>query len=116
MSQTSPVAAGLRRRVGHGLGCFRRRGKPCRAVPSRLAWSCRNTPASPNGASVCIKIPCRQCTQYLYVTDDADTVKGKLKSGQPVNSEDSIALFAHGLVEDRPYDSFGASFSYNKIS
>jgi hypothetical protein len=43
-------------------------------------------------------------------------VKGKLKSGQPVNSEDSIALFARGLVEDRPYDSFDAGFSYNEIS
>ena len=74
-------------------------------------------------------------SQYLYVTDDADTVKGKLKSGQPVNGvgvfvrggyapqssntvngDGSIALFAHGLVEDRPYDSFGAGFYYNKIS
>jgi hypothetical protein len=43
-------------------------------------------------------------------------VKGKLKSGQPVNGDGSIALFAHGLVEDRPYDSFDAGFSYNKIS
>ena len=62
-------------------------------------------------------------------------MKGKLKSGQPVNGvgvfvrggyapqssntingDGSIALFAHGLVEDRPYDSFGAGFYYNKIS
>lgn len=74
-------------------------------------------------------------SQYLYVKDDADTVKGKLKSGQPINGvgvfarggyapqstntingDGSIAVFAHGLLEDRPYDSFGAGFYYNKIS
>ena len=74
-------------------------------------------------------------SQYLYVRDDADTVKGKLKSGQPINGvgvfarggyapqstntingDGSIAIFAHGLADDRPYDSFGAGFFYNKIS
>ena len=74
-------------------------------------------------------------SQYLYVRDDADTVKGKLKSGDPINGvgvfarggyapqssntingDGSIAIFAHGLAEDRPHDSFGAGFYYNKIS
>lgn len=74
-------------------------------------------------------------SQYLYVRDDAVTVKEKLKSGDPINgvgvfarggcapqstnainADDSIAIFAHGLPEQRRFDSFGAGFYYNKIS
>lgn len=74
-------------------------------------------------------------SQFLYVKDDPETVEQKLKSGQPINgvgvfarggfapqssntitSNASIALFAHGLLEDRVHDSFGAGFYYNRIS
>jgi len=74
-------------------------------------------------------------SQYLYVRDDAVTVKEKLKSGDPINgvgvfarggyapqstnainADGSIAIFAHGLLEQRRFDSFGAGFYYNKIS
>jgi carbohydrate-selective porin OprB len=74
-------------------------------------------------------------SQYLYVMDDATTVAEKLKRGQPlrgigilgragyapqatnpVTSYASIALIAHGLLNGREYDSFGAGFYYNRIS
>jgi carbohydrate-selective porin OprB len=74
-------------------------------------------------------------SQYLYVMDDATATAQKLKSGQPlrgigifgrvgyapqatnpVTSYASIALFAHGLLSAREYDTFGAGFYYNKVS
>ena len=74
-------------------------------------------------------------SQYLYVMDDATVIAQKLRSGEPlrgvgifgrvgfapeatnpVTSYASVALFAHGLIPGREYDSFGAGFYYNKIS
>jgi hypothetical protein len=74
-------------------------------------------------------------SQYLYVKDSASEIAAKLKSGQiingigmwarlgyapeglnPITRDASIALFAHGLSDCRPYDSFGAGFYYNAIS
>lgn len=74
-------------------------------------------------------------SQYLYVSDDAETVDGKLKSGQPlrgigifgrfgyapqetntVTRDASLALFARGLIDQRSYDSFGVGAWYNEIS
>ncbi len=74
-------------------------------------------------------------SQFLYVRDDAATVRQKLKSGGVINGvgliaragyappqtnmityNASIALFAHGLLAERPYDSFGVGFYYNGIS
>jgi hypothetical protein len=74
-------------------------------------------------------------SQYFYVTDDSDTVAKKLKSGQPINGlgvfgrlgyapeeanpvtrDASIAIFDHGPLDCRPYDSFGVGAYYNVIS
>ena len=74
-------------------------------------------------------------SQYLFVTDDDATIAQKLKSGQPLQGlgvfgrfgyappeicpvtwDASIALFEHGLIPGRKYDSFGAGFYYNAIS
>jgi len=74
-------------------------------------------------------------SQYLFVKDNSDTVAEKLKSGQPINGvgifaragyappgtntvtiDASVALFAHGLLDARPYDSFGAGFFWNQFS
>ncbi|WP_213772725.1 carbohydrate porin [Bradyrhizobium sp. dw_78] len=74
-------------------------------------------------------------SQYLFVKDDPATVAAKLKSGQVVNGigvfarvgyapeetntitrDASIALFAHGMFDVRPYDSFGVGVYYNQIS
>ena len=74
-------------------------------------------------------------SQYLFVKDDAETVAQKLKSGQPINGvgifaragyapqdtntvtvDASVALFAHGLFDARPYDSFGVGFYWNQFS
>jgi carbohydrate-selective porin OprB len=74
-------------------------------------------------------------SQYLYVKDDPDEVAHKLKSGVPINgvgvfarggfapqssntitANASVALYGHGMIEGRAYDSFGAGFYYNRIS
>jgi hypothetical protein len=74
-------------------------------------------------------------SQYLFVKDSSETVTQKLKSGQPINGigvfaragyappdtntvtiDASVALFAHGLLDARPYDSFGAGFFWNQFS
>jgi hypothetical protein len=74
-------------------------------------------------------------SQYLYVKDDPATIAQELKSGQPlrgvgvfaragyapaetntITRDASVALFAHGLLDARPYDSFGVGFYYNAIS
>ena len=74
-------------------------------------------------------------SQYLYVRDEDAEIPGKLRSGQVINGigliarigyapprtntvtrDASIALFAHGLLGERRYDSFGAGFYVNAIS
>jgi porin len=74
-------------------------------------------------------------SQYLFVKDDPETVARKQKSGEPIRGigvfaragyapdetnpitrDASVALFAHGLLAHRDYDSFGIGFYYNKIS
>jgi porin len=74
-------------------------------------------------------------SQFLYVKDEPEEIKQKLKSGEPINgfgvfarggvapqssntitADASVSLFAHGLIEGRGYDSFGAGFYYNRIS
>ena len=74
-------------------------------------------------------------SQYLYVADDPTTITEKLKTGQPLRGvgifgragytapatspitwDASVALFEHGLLPGRKYDSFGAGFYYNAIS
>jgi carbohydrate-selective porin OprB len=74
-------------------------------------------------------------SQYLFVKDDSETVTQKLKSGQPINGvgifaragyapqgtntvtiDASVALFAHGLFDARPYDSFGVGYYWNQFS
>jgi len=74
-------------------------------------------------------------SQYLFVKDSSSTVTEKLKSGQPINGfgifaragyappetntvtvDASVALFGHGLLDSRPYDSFGAGFYWNHFS
>lgn len=74
-------------------------------------------------------------SQYLYVTDPADEIGAKMRSGQVLNGigvfgrlgyapdetnkvafDASIAVFAHGLIPGRPYDSFGVGFYYNGFS
>jgi porin len=74
-------------------------------------------------------------SQYLFVKDDPASIAEKLRTGQvingigifgrfgfapqrtnPIESDASIALFAHGLLNARKYDSFGVGFYYNKFS
>lgn len=74
-------------------------------------------------------------SQYLFVKDDPETVARKLKSGELirgvgvfarvgyapeetniVSRDASIALFAHGLLAGRDYDSFGIGIYHNRIS
>ena len=74
-------------------------------------------------------------SQYLYMKDDPTTIAQKLKSGQVINGigifgragfapassnpitwDASVALAAHGISDERPYDSFGVAFYYNAIS
>jgi len=38
------------------------------------------------------------------------------ENANPVTRDASVALFAHGVFDSRPYDSFGAGYYYNKIS
>lgn len=73
--------------------------------------------------------------QYLYVKDAPDSIKNRLKGGQVINGVGvfgrfgfapkdtntvtnyaSVGVFAHGLADSRPYDSFGAGLYYNGIS
>ncbi|WP_028745902.1 carbohydrate porin [Rhizobium mesoamericanum] len=74
-------------------------------------------------------------SQYLYVKDDTLSAKDRLKNGEvvngvgvfgrfgfapqdtnPISRYASVGLFAHGLLDSRPYDSFGAGYYYNAIS
>jgi hypothetical protein len=74
-------------------------------------------------------------SQYLCVWDDSETVAKKLKSDQPIQGlgvfgrlgyaaeesnpvtrDASIAIFAHGPFDRRPYDSVGVGAYYNVIS
>ena len=74
-------------------------------------------------------------SQYLYVADDAEAIKSKLKSSQPLNGvgvlgrwgyapagtnpitgDVSAALYARGLIPGRAYDSFGVGYYCNWIS
>jgi len=74
-------------------------------------------------------------SQYLFVKDDPATIEAKLKSGQPLRGvgvfaragyappdvttltwDASVALFARGLMDSRPYDSFGIGYYYNGVS
>jgi hypothetical protein len=74
-------------------------------------------------------------SQYLFVKDDPETVARKQRTGElirglgvfaragyapeqtnPITRDFSVALFAHGLLAGRDYDSFGVGFYYNKIS
>lgn len=74
-------------------------------------------------------------SQFLLLRDDAATVARKQKTGEqirgigmlvraghapddtnPITSDASVALFAHGLLDRREHDSFGIGFYYNKIS
>jgi porin len=74
-------------------------------------------------------------SQFLFLKDDAATVARKRKTGEqisgvgvfvragyapedtnPITSDVSVALFAHGMLDGRDHDSFGAGFYYNKIS
>src|SRR5262249_26956033 len=71
-------------------------------------------------------------SQYLFVTDDPTVIAQKLKSGQlingigifgragyapagtnPINWDASAAVFAHGIIDGRQYDSFGVGFYYD---
>jgi porin len=74
-------------------------------------------------------------SQYLLVKDDPATIDEKLKNGQPLRGlgvfsrvgygppetstltwDASVALFARGLMDSRPDDSFGVGFFYNGVS
>lgn len=74
-------------------------------------------------------------SQYLWLKDDPADVPAKLKGGEVlsgvglfaragyapaqtnvVTRDASVALFAHGLLDARPYDSFGVGWYYNEIS
>jgi porin len=64
-------------------------------------------------------------SQYLIVKGDAAATRGVGVFGRvayapgetnPVARHASVALFAHGLSDDRPNDSFGMGFYYNGLS
>jgi hypothetical protein len=74
-------------------------------------------------------------SQYLYVMDEPGSIREKLKSGQqlrglgvfgrlgyapeesnPIARHASLALYARGLFDARPIDSFGAGVYVNGIS
>ena len=74
-------------------------------------------------------------SQYFYVADAPDDVATEVKSGEVVNGigimgrfgfapqrtnlvtrDASIALFAHGIIPTRAYDSFGVGYYRNDIS
>ncbi|MGX9425587.1 MULTISPECIES: carbohydrate porin [Bradyrhizobium] len=74
-------------------------------------------------------------SQYFFVKDDPETVHRKLKSGELIRGvgvfarvgyapeetnivarDASIALFAHGMIDGRDYDSFGIGVYHNQIS
>ena len=74
-------------------------------------------------------------SQYLFVKEDATAIATKLESGQPlrgigvfgrvgyappatnrITRDASVALFARGLLDGRPRDSFGVGYYYNGIS
>ena len=68
-------------------------------------------------------------SQYLFVKDDPAAIEEKRKSGQPfaragyappatttIAWDASVALFATGLMDSRPYDSFGVGFYNNVVS
>jgi len=74
-------------------------------------------------------------SQYLWLKDNPADVPARLRGGEVlsgvglfaragyapeqtnvVTRDASIALFAHGLLDARPYDSFGVGWYYNEIS
>jgi porin len=74
-------------------------------------------------------------SQYLFVKDDPAAIEEKRKSGQTLRGigvfaragyappatttvtwDASVALFATGLMDSRPYDSFGVGFYDNVVS
>jgi hypothetical protein len=74
-------------------------------------------------------------SQYLFAKDHTETVAGKLGSGQPlrgiglfgrigyapeetnpITRHASVALFANGLSDHRPYDRFGLGIYHNGMS
>jgi porin len=74
-------------------------------------------------------------SQYLFLKEDLASVPEKLRTGQvlngigifgrigsaqhrtnPIERDASIALFAHGLLNARRYDSFGVGFYHNEFS
>jgi len=74
-------------------------------------------------------------SQYLYVSDSPEQVAADLKSGEVIDGigvigrfgfapertniitrDASIALFAHGIIPTRNYDSFGVGYYYDEIS
>jgi porin len=74
-------------------------------------------------------------SQYLFVKDDPTAIEEKRKSGQTLRGigvfaragyappatttvtwDASVALFATGLMDSRPYDSFGVGFYDNVVS
>ncbi|ATN36989.1 hypothetical protein ACO34A_24785 (plasmid) [Rhizobium sp. ACO-34A] len=74
-------------------------------------------------------------SQYLYVTDAGPSLRSRMKNGQvisglgvfgrvgfapedtnPITRYASLGLFGHGLLDSRPYDSFGIGFYYNAFS
>ena len=74
-------------------------------------------------------------SQYFFVKDDPETVRRKLKTGELIRGvgmfarigyapeetnivtrDASIALFAHGMIAGREYDSFGIGVYHNQFS
>jgi porin len=74
-------------------------------------------------------------SQYLFVKDDTAEIGEKLKGGQPLRGiglfaragyappetntltwDASLALFARGIMDSRPYDAFGVGFYDNVVS
>ncbi len=86
-----------------------------------------------NSSNSCFLIA--NASQYLYVIDEPEVVGEKLRSGQPlrglgvfgragwapegtnpITADGSVALFARGLADSRPYDSFGIGWYLNGFS
>ncbi|WP_243048208.1 carbohydrate porin [Dyella sp. RRB7] len=74
-------------------------------------------------------------TQYVYLSDDSSDVARQMRAGQvprgiavfgragyapertnPVTRDASLNVIAHGLLDARPYDSFGVGYYFNQIS
>lgn len=74
-------------------------------------------------------------TQYVYLSDGPEDVARQMRAGQvprgvalfgragyapsrtnPITRDASLNVIAHGIIDARPYDSFGAGFYFNEIS